>query len=130
MKVLGSLVVNKPWIMKFIESTKIHRYLVIKPHQLWGLVEVPEMLIMINNLDKPFNKFTINVHSILIESIVKIVSKFFILSLAIGWIGKIILIEGMLEDILGFYNKDRTSPLSIMVATHYINIQKLSLFKL
>ena len=85
---------------------------------------------MINNLDKPFNKFTINVHSILIESIVKIVSKFFILSLAIGWIGKIILIEGMLEDILGLYNKDRTSSLSIMVATHYINIQKLSLFKL
>ena len=29
MKILWGLVINKPWIMKFIKSTKIHRYLII-----------------------------------------------------------------------------------------------------
>ena len=75
---------------------------------------------MVDDLNESLHKFSVNVHGILIESKVEVVSEFFVLSLAISWISEVVLVEGMLKDVFWFYNVDWTSSWLIGITTHII----------
>ena len=64
---------------------------------------------MVDDLNEPLHKFSVDVHGVLIESKVKVVSEFFVLSLTIGRIGEVVLVERMLKDVFWFYNVHWTS---------------------
>lgn len=55
MKIFWCFIIDKPGIMKFVESSKVHWNLVIKSHKFWRFVEVSKMLIMIYDLDESFD---------------------------------------------------------------------------
>ena len=55
MKVLLSLVINNPRIMKFTEAPEVHGDLIIQSHKLGGLVEVLQVFMMIKNLNEPLD---------------------------------------------------------------------------
>ena len=64
---------------------------------------------MVDDLNEPLHKFSVNVHGIFIESKIEVVSEFFVLSLTISGISEVVLVEGMLKDVFWFYNVDWTS---------------------
>jgi hypothetical protein len=71
---------------------------------------------VIKDLNKSFNQFAIDIHGILIIAIVEVISKFLVLSLSVCRVAEIILIERMLEDILGLYDVYRcSSPHQILL---------------
>ncbi len=73
---------------------------------------------VVKDLNKALYQLAINIHSVLVEAIIEVVSQLLILSLAIGWICKVILVEGMLEYVLGLNDVDWSTP-------HYQTIIKL-----
>jgi hypothetical protein len=56
---------------------------------------------VVEYLNEALNQFAISVHSVLIESIIEVVSELLILSFPISRISEVILVEGVLENILG-----------------------------
>ena len=64
---------------------------------------------MIKNLDVPLDEFAIDVHGVLIEAIIEVISEFLILRFPVGGVGEVVLIEGVLEDILGLHYVNRPS---------------------
>lgn len=109
MEILGCFVVNNWRIVKFAKPSKIHGDLIIESHELWWLIEVFQVFMVVKYLNKAFDKFAIDIHGILIEAIIEVICQFLILSLAIGGIGKVILVEGMLEYVFGLYDVDWSS---------------------
>lgn len=109
MKVFWGLVVHYPRIMKFTKATEVHRNLVIQAHQFWGIVEVFQVFMVVQHLDKALHKFPIDIHRIFVEPIVEVISQLLVLSLPIARISQIVFVEGVLEDILRLHHEHRPS---------------------
>jgi hypothetical protein len=124
MKIFRGLIIHQRRIMKFVESSKIHRYFIIQPHQFRRLVKVLQIFVMVQHLDHTLHQLPIDIHRILIETVVEVVRQLLILSLTIRRIRQIILVERVLEDVFGLHHVSRTP-------SHYYNrspcIQSLSI---
>ena len=106
MEVFRSLIVDDRWVMKFAEPTKIHRNFIIESHQLGRLVEVFQVFVVVEHFYESFDQFSISVHGVLIEAVVEVIGKFLVLCFAVGGIGEIVLVERVLEDVLGLHYVD------------------------
>ena len=94
-------------IKKLAKSPKVHRNLIIKPHQLgWG-IKIRRINTLIKNFDRPLDQFTINVHSIFVKAIIEIVSQVFVLGLSIHWLVQIKFIERMPKYVLWLHDIHR-----------------------
>ena len=109
MEVFRSLIVDDRWVVKFAEPAKIHRNFIIESHQLGRLVEVFQVFVVVEHFYESFDQFSISVHGVLIEAVVEVIGKFLVLCFAVGGIGEIVLVEGVLEDVLGLHYVDGPS---------------------
>lgn len=108
-EVLGSVIVDDGGVVKFAEAAKIHRYLVVEAHELGRLVEVLQVFVVVEHLDEALHQFAISVHGVLVKAVVKVICEFFVLGFAVGGIGEVVLVEGVLENVLGFHDVNRPS---------------------
>lgn len=108
-KTLRSLVVHYPRIMKLTKPTKVHRNLIIQTHQLRRLVKVLQVLMMIQHLNKPLHQLTIDIHGVLIKTIVEVVSQLLVLGLTVS-VRKVVLVKRMLENVLRLHYIHRPAP--------------------
>jgi len=86
-EVFRGFFVNDGGVVKFAKSSKIHRHLIIKSHQLRWLIKILQVFMVVQNFNKALDKLTIDVHGVLIKPIVKVVSQFLVLGLPVGGIG-------------------------------------------
>jgi hypothetical protein len=106
---LGGVVVHDRRVVELAETAEVHRHLVVQPHQLRRLVEVLEVLVVVEHLDEPLDQLAVGVHGVLVEAVVKVVGELLVLRLAVGGVGEVVLVEGVLEDVLGLDDVDRSS---------------------
>lgn len=108
-EVIGSVIVDDGGVVKFAKPAKIHGNLIVEPHELGGLVEVLQVFVVVEHFDEALHQLAISVHGVLVEAVVKVVREFFVLRFAVGGIGEVVLVEGVLEDVLGFHDVNRPS---------------------
>jgi hypothetical protein len=65
--------------------------------------------VVVEDLNEAFHQFAIGIHGVLIEAVVEVVGEFLVLRLAVGGIGEVVLVEGVLEDVLGLDDVNRPS---------------------
>lgn len=100
-EILRGVVVDDGRIVELAEAAEIHGHLIVEPHQLRGLVKVLQVLVVIQDFDEALDQFAIGIHGVLIEAVVEVVGQFLVLRLSVGGIGEVVLVEGVLEDVLG-----------------------------
>ena len=74
------------------------------------LFQVLKEFVGLDHFDEPLHQLPIDVHGVFIEAIVEIVGELFVLGLAVCGGAEVVLIEGVLEDVLGFDDIDRATP--------------------
>lgn len=104
MEVLGRLVVHDPRVVKLVEPPEIHRDLIIESHQLGGLIEVLKVLVVVQHLDHALDQLAIDVHGVLIEPVVEVVSQLLVLGLPVRRVRQVVFVERVLEDVLRLYD--------------------------
>lgn len=109
MEVLRGFVISDPWIFKFAKPSKVHWNFIIETHEVRRLVEILKVLMVIKHFNEPLNQLPIDIHSILIEPVVKVISKLLVLSLTVCRVGEVILVERVFENILRLYDVHRPS---------------------
>lgn len=62
-----------------------------------------KIFVVIEDFEHSVDEFDVNVHGVLIESIIEVFGEFLVLGFAIGGILEVVLEEGSLENVLGLY---------------------------
>jgi hypothetical protein len=82
---------------------------------------------MIEHLNGPLDKLPINIHGVLIETIIEVVGQLLFLSLAVSGIAEIVFVERVFEDILWFDHIYRGRPFALLLLH---SIFAIKIFKL
>lgn len=64
---------------------------------------------MIQHLNKPLHQLTIDIHGVLIKTIVEVVSQLLVLGLTVS-VRKVVLVKRMLENVLRLHYIHRPAP--------------------
>lgn len=64
---------------------------------------------VVQHLDETLHQLPIDVHRVLVEPIVEVVSELLVLGLPVAGVPQVVLVEGMLEDILRLHDIHRPS---------------------